>query len=91
MESEILRIAEQYVLYKLDVNGGLFWLFDIEEGACFKLNDTSFYILSYFDGNASISEILQQLLSRYPNENPENVSNDLKEIVGILKKENILC
>lgn len=90
MESEILRIAEQYVLYKLDVKGGLFWLFDIEEGACFRLNETSFYILSYFDGNSSISEILQQLLSRYPDENPEKVFNDLKEIVGVLKEENIL-
>lgn len=90
MESEILRIDEQYVLYKLDVNGGLFWLFDIEEGACFKLNETSFYILSCFDGNASISEILHQLLSRYPNENPEKVFNDLKKLVDILKEENIL-
>jgi len=89
-ESETLKIAEQYVLYKLDVNGGLFWLFNIEEGSCFKLNETSFYILSCFDGKASISEIFQQLLSRYPTENPEKVSNDFTGIVKILKKENIL-
>ncbi|MFZ2410365.1 MAG: PqqD family protein [Candidatus Methanoperedens sp.] len=89
-ESETLKIAEQYVLYKLDVNGGLFWLFNIEEGSCFKLNETSFCILSCFDGKASISKIFQQLLSRYPTENPEKVSNDLKEIVEILKTENIL-
>lgn len=90
MESEILRIADRYVLYKLDINEGLFWLFDIEEGACFKLNETSFFILSCFDGKASISEISQKLLSRYPDENPEKVSNDFKETIDILKKQNVL-
>jgi len=90
IESEILRIAEQYVLYKLDVNEGLFWLFDLQEGTCFNLNETSFFILSCFDGKTSTSEILQKFLSRYPDEDPEKVSNDFKEIVETLKKRNVL-
>ena len=89
-DPEILRIAEQYVLYKLDVNEGLFWLFDVQEGTCFNLNETSFFILSCFDGKASTSGILQKFLSRYPDEDPEKVSNDFKEIVETLKKQNVL-
>ena len=61
-ESEILQIAEQYVLYELDVNEGLFWLFDIKEGACFNLNEVSLFILSCFDGKTPTSEVLQKLL-----------------------------
>lgn len=90
MESGILRIAEQYVLYKLDANKGLFWLFDVQEGTCFNLNETSFFILSCFDGKTSTSVILQKFLSRYPDEDPEKVSNDFKEIVETLKKQNVL-
>ena len=82
---EILRIAEQYVLYKLDVNEGLFWLFDVNEGTCFKLNETSFFILSNIDGKTSITEILKRFHSRYPDEDPEKVSYDFKEIIEQLK------
>ena len=89
-DPEILRIAEQYVLYKLDVNEGLFWLFDVQEGTCFNLNETSFFILSCFDGKISTSKIFRKLLSRYPDEDPEIVSNDFKEIVETLKKQNVL-
>ncbi len=89
-DPEILRIAEQYVLYKLDVNEGLFWLFDVQEGTCFNLNETSFFILSCFDGKTSTSEIFRKLLSRYHAEDPEIVSNDFKEIVETLKKQNVL-
>lgn len=89
-DPEILRIAEQYVLYKLDIKEGLFWLFDVQEGTCFNLNETSFFILSCFDGKTSTSEIFRKLLSRYPDEDPEIVSNDFKEIVVTLKKQNVL-
>ena len=90
IESEILQIAEQYVLYKLGIDDDLFWLFDIQEGTCFKLNNTSFFILSCYDGKTPTSEILQELLSRYPNENSEEIHNDFIEIVKTLKKQNVL-
>jgi methyltransferase-like protein len=89
-KSEIWQIAEQYVLYKLDYGGGLFWLFDIEEGTCFDLNETSYFILSCFDGKTPTSKILQKVLSKYANENPEKVSNDFERLVNTLKKRGIL-
>ena len=90
IESEILRIAEQYVLYKLDIDDDLFWLFDIQKGTCFNLNRTSFFILSCFDGKTPTSAIYQRLLSRYPNEDSEQIYDDYKEIVITLKKQNVL-
>lgn len=89
-DPEILRIAEPYVLYKLDVKEGLFWLFDVPEGTCFNLNETSFFILSCFDGKTSTTEIVWKLLSKYPDDDPEIVSNDFKEIVESLKKQKVL-
>lgn len=87
---EILCIAEQYVLYKLDVNEGLYWLFNINEGTCFKLNETSFFILSNIDGKTPTSKILQRFRSRYPDEDPEKVSGDFEEILEDLKRRNVL-
>lgn len=89
-ESEILSIAEQYVLYSLDIDEELFWLFDIQKGNCYNLNETSFFILSRFDGKISISEILQQLLLRYPNEDQKIITNDFKELIESLKKQKVL-
>jgi hypothetical protein len=89
-EPEILRVAEQYVLYKLDVNEGLFWLFDVTEGTCFKLNETSFFILSNIDGKTPTSKILQRFHSKYPDEDPEKVSRDFEEILVHLKRRNVL-
>ena len=90
-QSEILSIAEQYVLYSLDIDEGLFWLFDIQKGTCFNLNKTSFFILSCFDGKTSTSEIRQQLLLRYPNEDQKIITNDFKELIESLKKQKVLC
>jgi len=87
---EIPRIAEQYVLYKLDVNEGLFWLFDVNEGTCFKINETTFFILSNIDGKTPTSKILERFHSRYPDEDPEKVSGDFAEILEQLKKRNVL-
>lgn len=90
-ESEVPQIAENYILYNLDIGDGLFWLFDIQQGTCFKLNDTSFFILSNIDGKTPTREILKRFLSRYPDENPEMISQDFKEILEELKNRKVLC
>lgn len=89
-QSEILKMAEQFVLYKLDVRNKLCWLFDIEEGTCFNLNESSFFILSCFDGETPVSEIRQKFISRYPNESPEKLSKDFEELLKTLKERRVL-
>ena len=84
-----LQLKEEFILYKLEVGKGMFWLFNIENGDSFKLNETSYYMLSLFDGNRSIGEICKCILNKYPNSNPDVVLEDFEELIERMKKENI--
>lgn len=84
-----LQLKEEFILYKLEVGKGMFWLFNIENGDSFKLNETSYYMLSLFDGNMSIGEIYKCILNKYPNSNPDVVLEDFEELIERMKKENI--
>jgi len=84
-----LQLKEEFILYKLEVGKGMFWLFNIENGDSFKLNQTSYYMLSLFDGNRSIGEICKCILNKYPNSNPDVVLEDFEELIERMKKENI--
>lgn len=84
-----LQLKEEFILYKLEVGKGMFWLFNIENGDSFKLNETSYYMLSLFDGNKSIGEICKCILNKYPNSNPDVVLEDFEELIERMKKENI--
>ena len=89
-ESEIWRITERYVLYKLDVDDGMFWLFDVEEGTCFNLNETSYFMLSCFEEDKSISEVLNKIACVYENEDAEVIRKDFNEFFEDLKDRKIL-
>jgi len=84
-----LQLKEEFILYKLEVGKGMFWLFNIENGDSFKLNETSYCMLSLFDGNRSIGEICKCILDKYPNSNPDVVLEDFEELIERMKKENI--
>jgi len=84
-----LQLKEEFILYKLEVGKGMFWLFNIDNGDSFKLNETSYYMLSLFDGNRSIGEICKCILNKYPNSNPDVVLEDFEELIERMKKENI--
>lgn len=90
-ESSILKLADNYVLHKLDIDQGMYWLFDIEEGPYFDLNEVSYFELSLFNGKISFGEICKKVISKYDGEDPKVVVRDLKELVGNLhKKGNII-
>jgi len=86
---KVLQLKEEFILYKLEVGKGMFWLFNIENGDSFKLNEISYYMLSLFDGNRSIGEICNCILNKYPNSNPDVVLEDFEELIERMKKENI--
>jgi len=89
-ESSFLRLADQYVLYNLDIAQGMYWLFDIEDGTYFDLNEVSYFELSLFDGKTSFGEIRKKVISKYKSENPHVVTNDLKELLDKLHKKDII-
>ena len=89
-ESSILKLADQYVLYNLDIDKGMYWLFNIEEGTYFDLNEVSHFELSIFDGKTSFGEICQKVISKYNSEDSKVIVGDLKELVDKLQKKDII-
>ncbi len=86
---KVLQLKEEFILYKLEVDKGMFWLFNIENGDSFKLNETSYHILSLFDRNRSIGEIYKYILDNYSNTDSDVVLKDFEELMERMKKENI--
>lgn len=86
---KILQLKKEYILYKLEVDEGMFWLFNIENGDSFKLNETSYYMLSLFNGKRSIGKIQKCILDEYPDSDANIVLNDFEELIKKMKKNNI--
>ena len=86
---KILQLKEEYILYKLEVNKGMYWLFNIENGDSFKLNETSYYMLSLFDENRSIGEIQRCIIEKYADIKSNSVLKDFEELIMSMKKQNI--
>ena len=85
----ILQLKEEFILYKLEVAEGMLWLFNIKNGDSFRLNGTSYYILSLFDGNRSIGKIKKCILDKYSDADPDVVLEDFEELIKRMKKKNI--
>ena len=86
---EILQLKEEFILYKLEVDKGMFWLFNIDSGDSFKLNEISYNILSLFDNNRSIKRIKKCILDKYPDMDSDTVLKDFEEFIIEMKKQNI--
>lgn len=89
-ESNILKLADNYILYKLDIDQGMYWLFNIEEGTYFDLNEISYFELSLFDGKTSYDKICEKIISKYNSEDSQVITEDLKELVKNLHKKGII-
>jgi len=86
---KVLQLKEEFVLYKLELGKGMFWLFNIENGDSVRLNETSYYILSLFDGYKSIGEIRKYVLDKYQSIDSDTISEDFEELLNKMKKEGI--
>ena len=77
-ESSILKLTDNYVLYTLDINQGMYWLFDIEEGTYFDLNEVSYFELTLLDGKTSYDDICKKVISKYNCKDTHVITGDLK-------------
>ena len=84
-----LQLKEEFILYKLEVEKGMYWLFNIENGDSFKLNETSYYMLSLFDENRSIGEIQRCIIEKYPDIESYSVLKDFEKLIMRVNKQNI--
>ena len=83
------QLKEEFILHKLEIDDGMFRLFNVQNGDSFKLNETSYYTLSLFDGGKSIGEIHKCLLDNYPDENPDIILRDFNQLMEKMEKEDI--
>ena len=86
---KVLQLKGDSILYKLEVGEGMFWLFNIENGDSVRLNETSYYILSLFDGYKSIRKIRNCFLNKYQSMNSETISEDFEELLNKMEEEGI--
>ncbi len=89
-DTDTLKLGDKYVLYKLDIETGMYWLFDIESGSYFDLNETSFYILSELDGKKTLADIKERTLETYPRIDSNEISKDIDELVSKLIEKKVL-
>ena len=64
-DESVLKLSTKYCLSKLEANKDMFWLFNTENGDMYKMNETSFFTLSCFDGFNSIKGIKNLLIDPY--------------------------
>lgn len=91
-DSDKLILEDRYVLYKLDIDEGLYWLFDVEEGSYFDLNNVSFFIFSQFDGAQTLGRVRDVTIIEFQDTDRDMVAKDFNELIqdavtnGILSK-----
>ena len=96
----VMKLGDNYFLHKLD--DSLSWLFNIDSGEYYNLNESSFFVLSLFDGKKTIDEIRKIYINNYSKSKTENklllrdVNQLLKQLsnTGVLekiKKEDVNC
>lgn len=86
---KILQLKEEYILFKFDIGNGKFWLFNIENGDSFKLNQTSYNMLLLIDGKKSVEEINECLVDKFSNKNKDLILKNFKELIIRMRKEKI--
>lgn len=89
-DSLIMNLNDNLFLYKLD--DSLAWLFNIENGEHYKLNDSSHFILSLFDGKKTVDEIQKMYIKKYEKEDVEEtiLLKDFNELLDCLMRNNVL-
>lgn len=85
-----MRFADNLFLYKLD--DSLAWLFNIDSGECYNLNESSHFILSLFDGEKTVDEIRQKYLKKYAESGVEDKTSleDFDELLEELIINNFI-
>lgn len=78
LDDRIYKLADDFNLFKGDFNEKRFQLFNIANGAIFKLNEVAYDMLSLFNGERTIKEVFNELKNMYAVEE-EKLQEDLNQ------------
>ncbi|MBE3086634.1 MAG: PqqD family protein [Bacteroidetes bacterium] len=87
-ESDVFFLSDNAFLQKLE-ELGKYWVFNIETGEHYSLNETSYWILEQIALNLPIESILRDLVDTY-DVDEEQGKNDLDETINKFLKEKII-
>lgn len=83
------KLSNNYSLFQGDFKESRYYLFNIEDGTIFRLNEVSYNMLSQFDGFKNTNEILSLLKDQYKVEG-DKIEADFKALLNIWLQKNIL-
>lgn len=85
-----MKIGDNYFLYKLDER--LSWLFNLENGECYNLNNTSYFILSHLNGVRAIGEVKELYIQEYEDSDVDKtvLVKDFYQLIDKLLNDNVL-
>lgn len=85
-----MKLRDNFFLYRL--NDSLMWLFNVETGEQYNLNESSYFVLSLLNGENTVREIRQFYLKKYSNRgtNEKVLLDDFNNLVQHLINENVI-
>lgn len=86
----VMKLAGNQFLYRLD--DSLMWLFDTETGEYWNLNETSYFVLSLFDGKRTVGNVYELYLERYSQSgiSQDIIMKDFKSLVDHMITANVI-
>jgi len=86
---KIYSLSTSYSLFKGEFNENKYFLFNIEDGTIYRLNEVSYDILSLFDGIRNVEKIIELFIALYQGEQDKMMA-DLKKLIDIWLDKKIL-
>lgn len=84
----VYLLSEDIFLYKIK-ELEKFWVFNVDSGEHYSLNETSFWILEQVDGKSSLKSILHKYLNEFEIDKKQG-EKDFSEIVRNFLNEGII-
>jgi len=86
----VMKLADNQFLFRLD--DLLMWLFNTDTGEYWNLNETSYFVLSQFDGKRTLCEISQLYVEKYTETgvSKEELLKDFKKLTNHFIATNII-
>ncbi|MBW1993918.1 MAG: PqqD family protein [Deltaproteobacteria bacterium] len=87
-ETDTFTLAENIFLQKID-ELGKYWVFNIDSGEHYSLNETSYWILEHIADNSPVRNVLEDFLGNFDVDENQG-KDDFQEIITGFLKEGII-
>lgn len=75
-QNAVLKLNSNYSLSALESEKSKYWLFELNEGNIYRLNEVSYYMLSLLDGKITFANIIEAISNRYDGVSRDEIVQD---------------